>query len=118
MLYTDFLILRTCIAPPPSSTKIAIGAIILTKLAAGSRQNRSTTSKPRPDARAESPTVFEILQRVENLFAPLPFHAGGPARGWCAVADALRGRRRRRGRRGACRGVRDSQATETSRFAR
>jgi predicted nucleic acid-binding protein len=75
MLDTNILILRRWIDPAELPDEMAISAITLAELSAGTHEVRSNDDQDRYEEYAERARRLEILQRAESEFDPVPFDA-------------------------------------------
>lgn len=73
LLDTNILILRRWIEPAELPDEMAISAVTLVDLSAGSHQVRQNDEQDNYDARTELARRLDVLQRAEHEFDPIPF---------------------------------------------
>lgn len=75
LLDTNILILRGWVDPAQLPDEMAISAITLAELSAGTHEVRGNSEQDLYDEHAERARRLEILQRAESEFDPVPFDA-------------------------------------------
>jgi predicted nucleic acid-binding protein len=88
LLDTNILVLRRWIDPAELPDEMAISAVTLAELSAGSHQVRPNTEQDLYDEHEERSRRTEALQRAESEFDPVPFDAEA-ARIYGRVTDAV-----------------------------
>ena len=97
LLDTNVLLLRRWVDPTELPDEMAISAITLAELSAGTHQVRPNSEQDMYDEHEERARRTEALQRAESEFAPVPFDAEAAriyGRVTAAVAAGRKPRRR------------------------
>jgi hypothetical protein len=97
LLDTNIVILRRWVDPAELPDEMAVSAITLAELSAGTHEVRGNDEQNAYEEHAERARRMEILQRAENEFDPIPFDAeAARIYGRVAAAVIAAGRKPRR----------------------